>query len=236
MQINIKKCLEFFDGPSSRGHATAIVGMVGEELNACAFKHYVENNGGTAEILLDETDKPITVTPGTKKGKRLDRWIAVTKKGRKIVYQCEIKNWSSSAIGGKLLDVDADATKIKATADYHWSRQLQTEFLSSKYPTWSTKVLEKMKPPKNYEAATIEPLLIYWMPISNSSSMTPFFDVPISKFNNPAIKTTFEKLNVFSVSLYFRQLLSGNKDQKVLDFDMPDTEERVRILKNIGFL
>lgn len=236
MKINIKKCLEFLDNPPIRGHATAIVGVIGEELNACAFKHYMDSTGKFAEILLDKTGKPISVTQGTSRGKRLDRWIEVKDNNKKILYQCEIKNWSATAIGGRFLEVNADGNKLKNTTAYYWSHQMRTEFSNTKYPSGVTKVFVKMRPPDGHQAVEIEPLLIYWMPVSNSSSTNPFFDITISEFNNPAIKTDFKKLKVFSVSLYFRQLLSKNKNNEILDFDMPYTKYRMGVLKNLGFL
>lgn len=232
MKINIIKCLEFLDNPSVRGHASAIVGMIGEELNACAFKHYIDNNGGKAKILCDDNSKPLCVTPGTSKGKRLDRWIEVDKGGNKTLFQCEIKNWSATAIGGKFLAVDADEEETKKVTNNYWSHQMKTEFSNEKYPSGVTKVFGKMKLPKEYSKT--QPLLIYWMPISKSDRLDPFFNVSIKSFNNSAIKTEFEKLHIFSVSLYFRKLLKNKI--KTINFDMPASEYRIGILKSMGFL
>lgn len=232
MKIDIKKCLEFFDDPLIGGHATAIVGMIGEELNASAFKHYMESIGTRAEILHDQNGEPLRVTQGTKKGKRLDRWIEIEGKDIKTLYQCEIKNWSATAIGGKHLEIDADTNTIRNIANYYWSHQVRTEFLSKKYPGGVTKVFVKMKLPNEFLRA--QPLLVYWMPISNSDSIEPFFEVPVSSFRNLAIKTEFETLYIFSVSLYFRKLLKDNR--KFVDFDMPESQHRAKILKELGVI
>lgn len=234
MKINIQKCLEFLDNPSVRGHATAIVGVIGEELNACAFKYYMDEKGNQTKILLEQNqkNKPIRVTQGTLRGKRLDRWIEVKENGKKILYQCEIKNWSATAIGGRYLKVGADEVEIKNAVKYYWSRQVRTEFSNTKYPSGVTKVFVEMKPPEGY--LEVRPLLIYWMPISSSNNLEPFSIVSRSSFKNPAIKTKFKKLYIFSVSLYFRKLLRSKK--KIIDFDMPDSQHRIKILKSLGVL
>src|SRR3989338_9850596 len=128
MKINIKKCLEFLDNTPVRGHATAIVSMIGEELNACAFKHYMESMGCAAEILLDKADKPLPVRQALPGRKQLDRWIEVKDINKKILYQCEIKNWSATAIGGQYVEVDADNNELKNIAEYYWSNQKLNEF------------------------------------------------------------------------------------------------------------
>lgn len=206
------------------------MGMIGEELNACAFKHYMDAKGHSARILLDEKGKPIRTTQGTQRGKRLDRWIVVNREGKQVLYQCEIKNSSSTAIGGRCLKVEADEDEIRRTAHYNWSRDARTAFSDRVFPNNLTKVFVKMKLPKGYKRAL--PLLIYWQPISNSNNLKPFFAIPISRFKNTAIKTGFRKLYIFSVSLYFRQLLKNNK--KVVSFDMPISEYRIKILKSLG--
>ncbi|MDP2665583.1 MAG: hypothetical protein Q8P23_03000 [bacterium] len=226
--------MEFFDDPLVAGHASAIVGMIGEELNAAAFKHYVESRGAKAEILHGQNGKTVGVTQGTKKGKRLDRWIEIEEKGKKTLYQCEIKNWSATAIGGKRLEPEADTDTIRNVSKYYWSHQVRTEFSNRKYPSGVTKVLVKMKLLSGFSKA--HPLLIYWMPISksDSDSVEPFFEVSVSSFKNTAIKTEFKKLYIFSVSLYFRMLLKNGK--KFVNFDMPESQHRISILRNIGIV
>lgn len=101
MSINIKQTLEFFDEKPewSHKHATAIVGVLGEDLAAAAFQHCLERNGGRNISIVDET-----VGTGGRKGPRLDRWIrADLPDNRRVLFQTEIKNWSAHAIGGKTL-------------------------------------------------------------------------------------------------------------------------------------
>ena len=119
MKINIEETIKFFDDETeSRGHATAIASVIGEDLNASVFKHYLEARGDRVKIF----DGPIT--QGATKGQRLDRWIYVQgKDGKNILYQCEIKNWSATAIGGRSLPMQADDEKIKKISQYHWEQQ-----------------------------------------------------------------------------------------------------------------
>jgi len=95
MKLNIKELLDFFDDKkdSQKGDANAIMALLGEDLNASIFRHFKKN---AIEILDD------SVLPGTSKGKWLDRWIVDGKK----LYQCEIKNWAATAIGGKQFVLD----------------------------------------------------------------------------------------------------------------------------------
>ena len=240
MKINIKKCLDFLDNTPIRGHTTAIVGMIDEELGACAFKHFIEygkkRNKTEVKILLNkETGVPLMVTSGRKKGKRLDRWIEVKENGKVSLYQCEIKFWSATAIGGQYLELKADVEEVKRVAERHWERQLATQFSDRIYPNGVTKVFEKMRTPDEYsKKVSIRPLLIYWMPVSNHNNTEPFFEVPVSIFNNRAIKTDFKKLKIFSVSLYFRKL--QNDGINIINLDMPNSQYRMKILKNIGIM
>lgn len=117
MKLNIKELLDFFDDKkdSQKGDANALSTILGEELNASVYRHFRNNK---VEILDD------SVLPGTNKGKRLDRWIIDNRK----LYQCEIKNWAASAIGGRKLKSNASDPEIKEIADYHWKRELKDRF------------------------------------------------------------------------------------------------------------
>lgn len=223
MKIDIKELLDFFDDKkgSQKGDASAIMAILGEDLNASIYKHY---RGNKVEILPD------SVLPGTNKGQRLDRWIMDNKK----LYQCEIKNWAATAIGGKQLKSDADDEKINTVANYHWIRELNSS-LSNKeeQPNQVSKVLLKMKPPERYKAISkIEPLLIFWMPVtSDKKGLKPLSVISVKLLNLPKIKTEFLKLNIFSVSLYLRQLYKQGKGLKFIDIEMPNFEHRMETLK-----
>lgn len=226
MKINLRKILEFFDAKhaDNKGHASAVVGMIGEDINASAFRHYLEKAGAIVTILNEP------VTQGKLQGVRLDRWICAEIKKEKTLYQCEIKNWSSWAIGGKILKVDANKEKVRSVATYYWNHQYG--FLTPDYPNKVTKVLVKMKKPEGYQNINILPLLIYWMPISNDKNSKPFFSVKVGDLNKKLnTKTPFKTLHIFSVSLYFRSLLE--RGIKQIDVDLPHIEKRIKILNDI---
>ena len=226
MKLNIKELLDFFDDArdSRKGDANALIAMFGEELNASVYKHFKKDK---VEILPD------SVLPGTKKGKRLDRWI-FDKKAKKL-YQCEIKNWAATAIGGKRLKLDANNEEIKEVIDHYWKRELNRRFSKEvEHPNGVSKVLLKMKLPKGYsDVKKVEPLLIYWMPIYlDKKGLNPFSVIPIKSLH-VRIKTTFLKLYIFSVSLYLRQLYKNGKGQKFIDLDMSHLDRRIKILNKL---
>jgi hypothetical protein len=230
MKINIKKFLDFLDGAenSRKGDASAIIGMIGEDLNAAAYKHYkIEVEKSKIEIQKDH------VGQGTRKGKRLDRWIEEKSTNKEILFQCEIKNFAAKAIGGKILKADADKEKTIEITDYYLKRELNNSFSKSKsHPNNITKVLIPMCKPKRYKNWTVEPLLIYWIPISDTNQLNPLFSIPLKPLKLP-IETPFSKLNVFSVSLYFRKLLWERKST-IIDLDLPNFEYRMKIFQ--GFI
>lgn len=234
MRLNFKDLLKFLDDPE-RGdnkHSSAITGVIGEDLNAAAFAHYIERDG-EQEVTVS-TD---STTPGTRRGKRLDRWIQIRNKktGERILYQCEIKNWAASAIGGHRLPVDCDEEEVKQAAAHYWKGQLKT-FQASEHPNNVTKVFMPMRLPEQYAGSEVEPLLIYWMPISNSGNNNPepFFQIPVSELGlpNTFVRAPFETLNVFSVSLYFRQLLKSGVN--TLSLSLLNAERRIQVLGDIS--
>jgi hypothetical protein len=227
MKIDIKETLRFFDErhPEDRGHASGVVGIIGEDLNAAAFKHYMKHQGFEVEVM----DEPVTT--GKQKGRRLDRWIYVKNNRKEILYQTEIKNWSSWAIGGKVLPVNASDTEIARVTKHHWQRQGE-EFVGGEHPNGITKVLVKMNPPERYSSVTVEPLLIYWMPICKSDLITPFFSISTSDITKEnKMKTPFEKLHIFSVSLYLREL--WRKGKNYIETNTPNIDGRIKVLRRI---
>ena len=226
MKLNIKELLDFFDDKkdSQKGDAGALMAIFGEDLNASAYKHFRKNK---VEILEDR------VNQGLKKEKRLDRWI-LDKKNKKL-FQCEIKSCAATAIGGKQLKSDAGDEEIKKVTSYHCNRELENIFSKRvKHPNSITKVLLKMRSPERYRnISKIEPLLIYWMPITfDKKGLNPWSILPIRPLHL-SIKTEFPKLGIFSVSLYLRQLYKKGKGKRFIDLDMPHFDHRMRIIKKI---
>ena len=71
--LDVRETLKFFDDPSesAMGLATAVVGVLGEDLAAGLFSHCVEANKlGEAEVM-----QGTKVVRGGRKGPWLDRWI-----------------------------------------------------------------------------------------------------------------------------------------------------------------
>ncbi len=221
MKLNIKKLLDFFDDKedSQKGDANAFMAMFGEDLNASAYEHFRKNK----VTILNSS-----VLTGTGKGKMLDRWILDNGK----LYQCEIKNWAAGAIGGKRLKSIPSDDKRKEVVKYYWERELKDNFSSkTKHPTGVSKVLLEMKPPGDYKKFKIEPLLIYWMPISSDKKGLNPLSVLSIKPLKLKIETKFSKIHIFSVSLYLRQLYKKSRGQKIIDLYMPHFEHRMKILR-----
>ena len=93
-----------------------------------------------------------------------------------------------------------------------------------------------MRLPEQYAGSNVEPLLIYWMPVSNSGTGNPepFFQIPIRELGLPDtfVRAPFETLNVFSVSLYLRQLLKSGVG--TLSLSLPNAERRIQVLEDIN--
>lgn len=223
MKLNIKELLDFFDDKkdSQKGDANALIAILGEDLNASVYKDFRKNK---VEILEE------SISQGSKKEKRLDRWI-LDKKSKKL-FQCEIKNWAATAIGGKQLKSNANDEETKKVVKYYWNRELNNNLSKRvKHPNGVTKVLLKMRPPNGYRnISKIEPLLIYWMPISSDKKgLNPLSILPVKPLHL-SINPNFSKLHIFSVSLYLRQLYKKGKGRKFIDLDMPHFEHRIKIL------
>lgn len=226
MKVNIKALVQLLDGHESKwsGHITSVIGLVGEDINATVFVDFLKRiKGVKAEVLPD------IVTPGQQKGQRLDRWIQT----RSTLYQSEIKNWCSFQIGGYQLSSDATKQEVEKLANKNWMRELKEHYKNPKVFGKVSKVLTKMKIPNHLLKyhSKIEPLVIHWMPISNSRA-TPFFSVPVKSLGlNKYLlsKTQFDKVYYFSSSLYLRELLKSGVTK--LDMNLPNVKTRLTALK-----
>ncbi len=229
--IRRSELLRFFDEKpeGSLTHATSIVAVVGEDLNAACFVQYLRDIGAVGTILDD------SVTTGKTQGPRLDRWIDVRwSDNSRTVFQTEIKSWSAHAIGGKVLSVDASQQVIaeykQQRWDVHWDEGKHT--LKHDY---TGKVLVPMNPPKGVDARVIRPLLILWEAIGPSEhSDKHFFSIPNPSNDFPGRKESwptfpgFPELWVFSVSSYMR---SSKAD--TITLRMPRAAHRIRILQDL---
>lgn len=225
MKINISQCLELFDErhPEHKGHSTGIIGLIGEDLCAGAFESYMRSQENDV-VILDGKFQAVNFRNGA--GPRLDRWFVSKKK--KIIYQCEIKNWCSWATNG----VDIRQRGVDETAIDYLRKLRTSEFEGNNEYGKASKVLVEMKKPSGYENYNIEPLLILWWPISNGGSLPPYFSVKVSELNlGREFYTSFKNLNIFSTSLYLRKNQNmGN----IIEFDMPNVQSRTKILRDLG--
>lgn len=214
MRVDIETVLQFFDEkpPQSRGHATPIVAVAGEDLGAALLRHYLRRQWETVDVL----EQP--VTQGTQKGNRLDRWIRCTQGGVTIYYQVEIKNWSAHAIGGKILEVDASPEETSAYKVERWAKVWD----GATFRDEMKKVLIRMKPPE--PECTVEPVACYWFAVHPTGQRQPFFYEQIDNEH-------FSRVWVFSMSAYLREL--REEGISTLELEMPDTAVRIDWLKRL---
>lgn len=165
LTVDIQGLLHFFDEKPgwSVGHATGVVGIVGEDLAAASLQHCIVARGGEAAVLRNpDTGRPLPVTTGRARGPRLDRWIRVAwPDGSTTVFQTEIKSWSAHAIGGKRLLLTASPDVVSAYKESRWTRRWNVAS-KSLMEFRTSKVLVPMKAPSDVEPATVQPLLIFW--------------------------------------------------------------------------
>ena len=133
------------------------------------------------------------------------------------------------------MPVDCSEDELKRAAAHYWKGQMKT-FQATEHPNNVTKIFTPMRLPEQYAESKVEPLLIYWMAMSNvdDANPEPFFRVPIRDVGLPDsfVRAPFETLNIFSVSLYFRRLLKSGMD--VLPLTMPDADRSIEVLEDIS--
>jgi hypothetical protein len=214
--------LSFYDNkaPDDGKDASAITGIVGEDVAAGLMKHYFDSTGNSCEIL---NEKP---TEGSKKGKWLDRWLKVHSDSTTVFYQTEIKNWCSHSIGGKQILITATGQEIIDYAHRKFYEEWDTDKETLRRHNVA-KVLKTMRQPRSidFNNGKIEPLICFWYPILDTSinSLIPFFCVDC--------KDNFEKVYFFSLSIYLRVLLK--RGETVVDIEMPHFEQRIRKLQEM---
>lgn len=229
MKIKIREIIKLFDekAPGNKGHVSAIMSMFGEDIAACAFESYMGKN-------VDECSERKFQATGFKNGSgpRLDRWFYDKKK--KVLYQCEIKNWCAWGTTGRSLKIDAKQREVQMVANYYWDEPLKEEFKDKGRKRKINKVLIEMNPPgKKYAKTKIKPLLILWFPVSTGGGIPPFFKVKASTLGVRP-RPRFNYLYVFSISLYLRQLHKSGEKWLVIKKD--DSKKRISLLKEIGAL
>ena len=112
VRIRWREVVRFLDEkpPESVGHATGVVGVLGEDLGAAAFKHCVETSGLGQVRIHDGRVKGVGLM-----GPWLDRWIEVDSEcWGDLLFQAEVKSSSAHATNGKTLSIETGADELWA--------------------------------------------------------------------------------------------------------------------------
>ena len=160
LKLNVRETLAFFDDPpqSAMGHATAVAGVLGEDLAASLFSHCIKTNKlGEAKVMQGEK-----VVRGGRKGPWLDRWIEVEwSTGGTTLFQTEIKNTSAHGTHGKPLALNASKAEIRKRRLERWGEIWDPVKRGLKW-MGAAKVLVPMRPPEGRDAKDVLPLLLLW--------------------------------------------------------------------------
>ena len=231
LNVDRIELLKFFDEKhgASKGDATGIVAVAGEDLNAACFQHYSESRGDRVTIL------PGSVTTGKQKGPRLDRWLEVKPhKGPRFLYQTEIKNWSAAAIGGETLTVNASPQKVTTYKQRRWKKHWDFERQTLK-GLGTAKVLVPMQRPERSKRIPVRPLLIFWEALGPAEKAHQhLFSVPVKYYceaDRPGswpCSGKFSELWIFSVSSYLRSL-----EDATIQLPMPGAARRIQTLNRV---
>jgi hypothetical protein len=213
--LNLVALLDFYDRmvPESVGHANAINALMGEEFASSLFLDFAERKNLRPTIVSD------VCTQGTKKGKRLDRWIQIIENDKTIYFQTEIKNWSAHSISGQKTPLTESEEDLIPYRIARWETQFDTDANVLRQEP-ANKVLIKMRAPiVNVE---IRPLIIFWDSMHPDGSPNPFFSVKVDS-------SSFELLWIFSMSTYVRNLI--NEGISEINVEMPGVVERLNWLE-----
>jgi hypothetical protein len=200
--FNIDELIKFYDlKGENHKHASSVTGLIGEDLITGIFKHYLESQNSNVKVTV------LPENPKEEKGRWLDRWIIEENGSKNICYQTEIKNWSAHSLGGVQFYYDSNTPLKFETSDSDkifnkiWDDS-KMEFKDAAV----NKVLKKMRSNADLDSITnktIEPLVCFWMPITKSSIKEPIIELKISNTN-----THFDRVTIFSASIYLRKLRS----------------------------
>lgn len=215
IRLPIRSLLEFFDEAPEygKGHATAITAVLGEELGAGLLVDYFRGKNVNAEVL------GLPCTQGTTSGKRLDRWIKVTKGRQTTYFQVEIKNWSATAIGGRRIAINASNSQLREHKIERWSKEWNGQgFIKEAV----AKVLTPMKPP--VIGANVEPLACFWDAMHPTGKTDALFSIPTHA-------NKFPRVWIFSMSAYLRNLFKAG--QEFVEIDAPAAKARLSLLNKL---
>ena len=242
VRVRWREVVRFLDEmpEESVGHATGVVGVMGEDLGAAVFKHCVEANGCGDVRLHSERVKGVGL-----RGPWLDWWIEVDSRSwGKLLFQAEVKSSSAHATNGKRLMLDGDDDEMTARKRAAWRQEWDDGARSLRHPA-TGKVLVRMKPKTNFGRRKQLPLLIFWKAMAPEfgTGCTPrvpgghLFTVEAPNYgvrgstpaNWPRRQRNFKELWVFSVSSYLRSL-----ECETLDLEMPNAVYRWNAMRAMG--
>lgn len=205
LRISVPALVSFFDEKpeGSRGHATSIVGILGEDLSSALLIRCLTERYSYARLISRKC------TTGKQRGPRLDCWIGATIDGAWTLFQVEIKSWSAHAIGGRTLRTDAGPEELHAHRMERWKHQWTGETFRNKAVR---KVLQPMKKP---EQGGVKPLACFWDAMHPEGLSDALFVVPVKS-------ETFHEVWVFSVSSYLRALSTDT-----VELDMSEAAARL---------
>lgn len=223
--FNIDELIKFYDlKGENHKHASSVTGLIGEDLITGIFKHYLERNRSNSTVNV------LAENPKEKKGRWLDRWIIQENGSENICYQTEVKNWSAHSLGGIHFDYDPNNPLEFETLDSNkiFDKTWDDEKHEFKNPAVN-KVLKQMKSNADLDSLpnkTIEPLVCFWMPITKSSVKEAIIELKISNSN-----TNFDRVTIFSASIYIRQLRSDGDTE--IEIESGHIATRMEKLNNL---
>ena len=246
MRVRWRELVRFLDEkpPESVGHATSIVGVLGEDLGTAAFKHCLETNG-LGQVRIHGGP----VKGEGKSGPWLDRWIEVdSEQWGQLLFQTEVKSSSAHATNGKTLDLRCHGDALSAWKRDAWRVEWDHRERFLKSPLVA-KVLVRMKPQEHQDFGERRqlPLLIFWRAVApdfgrGAISLVPgdhLFVLERPSYGVrggrlpptwPKEQENFDQLWVFSVSSYLRSL----EPSETLCLEMPNAVFRWRAMKAMG--
>ena len=241
LQVNVRETLAFFDEkPSwSEKQATAIVGILGEDLAAAVLQHCLEASGASSVKVRSET-----VGTGGRSGPRLDRWVEVNlpDEGTGPCSRPRSRAGRPMPSAAKPSLSERQPPRWRTYRRRHWGKYWDAE-LQTIPRAEIAKVLVPMRPGFDAGDRRTLPLLIFWEALGPGSRPDAqarvegghLFSISAPtggfKINVPSTEPDqqgFPELWVFSVSSYLRGVT-----EEVMELEMPNAARRLRSLNRL---
>ncbi|MDF1847139.1 MAG: hypothetical protein P1U69_08065 [Parvibaculaceae bacterium] len=159
-------------------HASALTGVIGEDLVLGLFQHYWDNKHTAGKGKSDVLSYHCRQENGQQK---LDAWIeCFDTEGMSTLYQTEVKNWSTfSRVKNYSLAPNATDEEVKLRAQEQWTAILDDKrnLSAVKKVSFQSRISELGDDYTNRNDESV-PLLCMWQPLATSNSkLEPFFRV-----------------------------------------------------------